>query len=81
MIDAEEDEFESHFVENPFIKLREKAISKTLHGKTHLGKDNLEVNEDDHDIVMIKETGKFVIKDLEELEEKKKTAKKLKRTR
>jgi len=44
--------------------MREKA--KTLHGKAILGKENLEVNEEDHDIVMIKESGKFVIKDLEE---------------
>jgi len=26
LIDADEEEFESHFVENPFIKLREKAL-------------------------------------------------------
>jgi len=26
LIDADEEEFESHFVEDPFIKLREKAL-------------------------------------------------------
>lgn len=61
MIEAEEDEFESHFVENPFIKLREKAATKTLHGKTHLGAADFDVNEDEQDIIMIKESGKFVI--------------------
>ncbi len=81
MIEAEEDEFESHFVENPFIKLREKAATKTLHGKTHLGAGGIDVNEDEQDIIMIKESGKFVIKDLEDEEEKKKKAKILKRLR
>jgi len=33
MIEAEEDEFESHFVDNPFIKLREKALQKNLNSK------------------------------------------------
>lgn len=33
MIDADEEEFESHFVENPFIKLREKALQKNLQSK------------------------------------------------
>ena len=65
---AEQEDFDTHFVENPFIKMREKAQFKTLHGKTILGKNDLDVNEEDHDIVMIKESGKFFIKDLEEEE-------------
>lgn len=81
MIEVEEDEFESHFVENPFIKLREKAQQKSLNSKVLLGKGNLEADEDDHDIVIMKETGKFVIKDLEDLELKQQKEKKLKRTR
>jgi hypothetical protein len=79
--EVEEDEFETHFVENPFIKMREKAVSKTLHGKTHLGKGDLDVNEDEHDIILMKESGKFVIKDFEDQEAKKNKEKKLKRTR
>ena len=47
MIEAEEEEFESHFVENPFIKLREKALQKNINAKVHLGGANLEQNEDD----------------------------------
>lgn len=41
----------------------------------HLGQDNLNADEEDQDIIMIKETGKFVIKDLEEEEKEKKLAK------
>ena len=33
----DEEEYESHFVENPFIRMREKAASKTLDGKNRLG--------------------------------------------
>lgn len=33
MIDAEEEEFESHFVENPFIRMREKTLQKNLNAK------------------------------------------------
>ncbi len=36
IMDAEEDEYESHFVENPFIKLREKALSKNVDSKKHI---------------------------------------------
>jgi hypothetical protein len=34
---ADAEEYESHFVENPFIRMRERAASKTLDGKTRLG--------------------------------------------
>jgi len=46
-----------------------------------LGKGTLDVDENEHDIIMMKESGKFVIKDLEEEEAKNKLNKKLKRTR
>lgn len=33
----DDEEYESHFVENPFIRMRERAASKNLDGKTRLG--------------------------------------------
>ena len=72
---ADAEEFESHFVENPFIRMREKQ--KQADGKTRLGAKQLiagtaledQLMEEDEaekqDIFMIKETGKFVINDLE----------------
>lgn len=34
---ADAEEYESHFVENPFIRLRERVLQKNLDGKTRLG--------------------------------------------
>lgn len=76
---TEVEEYESHFVENPFIKMRERTLQKNLDGKTRLGAKQLIagsktedqfMEEDDaekQDIVMIKESGKFVINDLEHM--------------
>ena len=33
----DDEEYESHFVENPFIRMRERAASKTLDGKNRVG--------------------------------------------
>lgn len=72
---AEADDFESHFVENPFIKMRERTLQKTLDGKTRLGAKQLvgdaDMMDDDaeeakkQDILLVKESGKFIINDLE----------------
>jgi hypothetical protein len=32
----DEEEYESHFVENPFIKIRERAMQKNLDSKARL---------------------------------------------
>lgn len=80
-IEAEEDQFESHFVENPFIRMRERTTQKSLNAKTALTKTNMTFDEDKQDIVLIKETGKFLIKDFEAEKEQKKLSKQLKRTR
>ena len=37
LIEADNEELETHFVDNPFIKIREKALRKTLDAKIHLG--------------------------------------------
>jgi len=40
-IEKDEDELETHFVENPFIKIREKASRKQLEGKNVMGAEDL----------------------------------------
>ena len=83
----EEEEYESHFVENPFIKIRERALKKKLDSKASLGAKQLMIGgaeQDDEqmmeseDIVMVKESGKFLINDLELLEKEKQKMKNFK---
>ena len=77
MLQNEED-YESHFVENPFIRMRERAAQKSLDSKTRLGASQLRtdaaledadmMDEEEakkQDIVIVKESGKFMINDLE----------------
>ena len=82
-IETKEDELETHFVENPFIKLREKSTRKKQDSKVALQAVYLEKNNnfDDEDIVLMKDQNKFVIKDLEQNKDDKLKAKKLKRMR
>lgn len=40
-IQQDADEMETHFVENPFIKIREKASRKLLESKLQMGADDL----------------------------------------
>jgi hypothetical protein len=42
-IDADDETFETHFVENPFIKIREKATKKNRESKVILAADDLEM--------------------------------------
>lgn len=82
MMQAEQDEYESHFVENPFIRMRERTLQKNLDSKTRIGATQLRavaggalrkgdadmIDEEEaqkQDIVIVKETGKFIINDLE----------------
>lgn len=41
MIEADQEEFETHFVENPFIKMRERTQQKSLNAKIALGQAQL----------------------------------------
>jgi hypothetical protein len=66
IIEAEDEDLETHFVENPFIKMREKSNMKISGGKMMKMKELMEDEEVDEDIVIMKETGKFIIKDTEE---------------
>ena len=76
----DDEEYESHFVENPFIRMRERAAQRNLDGKTRLGASQLRTGATlegdtemmDQDIFLVKETGKFMINDLELLEMKSK---------
>lgn len=88
IIEVDNDNLETHFVENPFIKLREKVSKRTMAGKKNLDGQDLEQDaatqaEQDleTDILRIKESGKFVVKDLEMMKTKKQEIKELKRRR
>jgi hypothetical protein len=73
---------ETHFVENPFIKLREKALRKTIDSKVAITAEDLEKdNFEEEDIILLKEEDKLVIKDLEQDKTDKLRQKKLKRQR
>jgi hypothetical protein len=81
----DDEEYESHFVENPFIRMRERATSN---GKTRLGAAQLragaaldgdadmmdEESAKKEDIILVKESGKFMINDLELLQMQSKQA-------
>ena len=45
-IEKDEDELETHFVENPFIKIREKASRRQLDGQNVMGADDLQEDAD-----------------------------------
>jgi len=79
-MDADELDVETHFVENPFIRVRERASKNQLDKKQMLGGKELEEDNPDEDIVVMKdEGGKFMIRDLEQNELDKSNAKKRKR--
>jgi hypothetical protein len=66
MMDANDHDVETHFVENPFIRTRERASKKTLDTNAMLGGEELAEDETaGQDIVLMKDAGKFFIKDLE----------------
>lgn len=82
---GDEENLETHFVENPFIKSREKAARKD--GKVRLGESSLlaqgtGADDDenmgdmrDEDVYYVKESGKMVVRD-QEMEERKRQDKK-----
>ncbi len=47
MMDIDDVNVESHFVENPFIRVRERASRKQLDGKNMLKADHLEEDAED----------------------------------
>lgn len=46
-MEIEHEELETHFVDNPFIRLRERALQKSLDAKIHLGGVSLGAREDE----------------------------------
>jgi len=83
-IDKEEDELETHFVENPFIKIREKATRKQLDSRNAMGAEELQEDAEttaQQDIYYSKDENKLVVQDLEHIELEKKKEKELKRKR
>ena len=82
-MEKEQNEIETHFVENPFIRLREKTSKKQIEARQGLGAEELEagIQTRDQDIILLKEEQKFVIKDFEQMEIDKAKKKALKRKR
>lgn len=70
LFEKEQNEIETHFVENPFIRLREKTSKKQMEAKQGLAAEELEagIQTRDQDIILLKEEQKFVIKDFEQME-------------
>merc|ERR1719424_2090357 len=72
LIEEDADHLETHFVENPFIKLREKAANKNRDGKVILAGNDLEMEaQEKKDLYIMEETGKMHIQDLELIEREK----------
>ena len=68
------EQLETHFVENPFIKSRERISRKQMGSKVQIGEDHLKDSgqdadmggdAQDRDIYIVQESGKIVVKDLE----------------
>mmetsp|Transcript_24172 Transcript_24172/g.37156 ORF Transcript_24172/g.37156 Transcript_24172/m.37156 type:complete len:286 (+) Transcript_24172:3185-4042(+) len=72
VVENNDDELETHFVENPYIKLREKA--KPTGGSTILNEKDL--TEEAQEIYYVKESGKMVVHDLDKEQEEKQRKKK-----
>lgn len=68
MMEKDGREVETHFVDNPFIRVRERASQKALAGQNMVGEKQLLVDEAEakmQDIVMMQENNMYVIKDME----------------
>ena len=69
MVEDDEDNLETHFVENPFIKIRERAAQKLRDGKVMIGEKQLEDQDEDmnnnEDVYIVQESGKMIDQDLE----------------
>lgn len=47
LIEVDAEELETHFVENPFIKLREKALQKNLDARNNLSEAAIKGDDED----------------------------------
>ena len=63
------DHLETHFVENPYIKVRERASQK--HQGQALGEEELQKESAQQDLYYQQETGKMVVNDLEKADKEK----------
>jgi ribosomal RNA-processing protein 12 len=81
VIEAEDEDLETYFIDNPFIRIWERALQKNINAKTALAAKALDANDKDQDIIIVKENGKFLIKDLEDEQSNKGKNKALKRVR
>lgn len=79
-MEVDELEVETHFVENPFIRTRERANRKTLDAQqAGMTAGQMQEDAENLDIVQINDKGQFLIKDLEQMEEDKQKEKMKKR--
>ena len=70
MIEKDEEYLETHFVENPYIKIRERASQRSRDSKNVIGEAQLTGADDedqmrDDDVYIMQDSGKFVVQDLE----------------
>ena len=69
VVEDDEDNLETHFVENPFIKIRERAAQKLRDGKVMIGEKQLEDQDEDmndnEDVYIVQESGKMIVQDFE----------------
>lgn len=69
VVEQDDQDLQTHFVENPFIKIRERTLQKQ---KLKQHTVNLEEEQQEQkDVVLLKESGKFVIKEIKEETKKK----------
>lgn len=77
VIEGDADQLETHFVENPFIKIREKAAKKEREGKVILAGDDLEMEaQQNKDVYVMEDSGKMHVQDLETIDREKNEKKK-----
>ena len=83
-IERDAEEMETHFVENPFIKMREKASRKQIDSKMHMGAEDLQEDAEaaiQQDVYYLKDEKRFVVQDFEQNEIDRKRERELKRKR
>ena len=83
-IEGEAEEMETHFVENPFIRMREKASRKQIDSKAHMGAEDLQEDAEaaiQQDVYYLKDEKRFVVQDFEQNEIDRKRERELKRKR
>ena len=67
-IEQDDENYETHFVENPFIKIRERAAQKNRDSKVMMGEEDLQMQAKqaaENDVYIMEDSGKMYVQDLE----------------